>query len=128
VFDAKQKLQNFCETSGFGVEFSSEVIFDEVIEIMELSQPNSAMTLADSFSKQEEATQVAQKIVELTKSRLPLKKMINKKSILNASTMNGALGGSFAVTNALLEMVNEAEIDFDDQKLLSVLEKNSRAF
>ncbi len=124
AFDLEKGKINFSETNGSGVNFSTENIFNTVLEIMELSETNSALTPANSFKKEDEAGRVAEHIVELTKSRLPLKKIINKKSITNAQMLNGALGGSFAISNALLELANEADIDIDESKMLDLLGKS----
>ncbi|NCB48325.1 MAG: hypothetical protein EOM55_01655 [Clostridia bacterium] len=128
AFDLEKAKTNFCETNGSGVNFSTENIFNTVLEIMELSETNSALTPANSFKKEDEAGRVAEHIVELTKSRLPLKKIINKKSITNALMLNSALGGSFSVANALLELANEAEIDIDESKMIALSQKSPVLF
>jgi len=128
AFDLEKGKNNFCETNGSGVDFSTENIFYTVLEIMELSEFGSATTPANSYKKEDEAGRVAKKIVEMTKSRLPLNKMINKKSIINSQLLNGAMGGSFAITNTLFELANEAGIDLDIDKLIALLQKSPVLF
>ncbi len=123
AFDLERAKQNFCETYGSGVELSTENLFYTVLEIMELIEMNSSTTSANSFLKEDEAAHVAQRIVELTKSRLPLGKMINKKSIANAQILSGVLGGSYSISNALAQLADEAQIDFGIEKILGLLEK-----
>ena len=76
------------------------------------------MTYAQSHEKDNQAILTAQTIVNLTKNRLPLKKIINKKSLTNALTLNFCLGGSPIIIDALLYLAKEAELDFDANKIL----------
>lgn len=117
VFDYKD--DSFCENVGSGVTFSSENLFNIILEIMELAPKNSSTTLANSFEKIAQAKDVGNKIVELAKSRLPLKKLINRKSINNAVMLNFCLGGNLSILNALKQICAESELDFDIAKILA---------
>ncbi len=117
VFDYKD--DSFCENFGSGVTFSSENLFNIMLEIMELAPKNSATTLANSFEKIAQAKEVGNKIIELAKSRLPLKKLINRKSINNAVMLNFCLGGNISIITALKDICVESELDFDVQKVMS---------
>lgn len=119
VFDMENVKNSFNEYLGTGCNFTTENIFNIILEIMELSIKNSATTLAGSYEKEEEAVITAQTIVNLTKNRLPLNRMINKKSISNAFMLNLCLGGSPIVIDALMQLSKEAELDIDINKILN---------
>lgn len=118
VFDLDENQKKFNESYGSGATFNSENIFNVILEIMELSLKNSSMTYAQTHEKDNQAILTAQTIVNLTKNRLPLKKIINKKSITNALTLNFCLGGSPVIMDALMYLSKEAELDFDANKIL----------
>ncbi len=118
VFDMENVKNSFNEYLGSGSNFTTENIFNVILEIMELSVKNSATTLAASYEKEEQAILTAQTIVSLTKNRLPLNRMINKKSIHNAFMLNLCLGGSPIIIDALMQLSKEAELDLEINKIL----------
>ncbi len=119
VFDMENVKNSFNEYLGSGCNFTTENIFNIILEIMELSIKNSSTALAGSYEKEEQALITAQTIVELTKNRLPLNRMINKKSIHNAFMLNLCLGGSPIIIDALMQLSKEAELDIDINKMLN---------
>ena len=119
VFDLDESQKKFNENYGSGSTFTSENIFNTILEIMELTLKGSSCTYAQSIEKEEQAINTAKTIVNLTKNRLPLKRMINKKSMSNAFTLNYTLGGSPVVLDALMDLANEAELDLDFNKVLA---------
>ena len=122
VFDYSNNT--FSEVIGSGITFSSENIFNTVLEIMELSLKDSSMTNALTFEKLQEAKEVGNKIILFTKNRLPLKKMINRKSIDNAIKLNYCLGGNPSIFLAIRDICKELDLDFDLNKVLN----NSKDF
>lgn len=118
VFDLEEKQKSFGETYGCGSTFNSEVILNLILEVMELTLKNSATTYAQTHEKDAEAVLTGQTIVSLAKNRLPLKRMINKKSVGNALTLNFCLGGSPVIIDALMYLSKEAELDMDANKVL----------
>ena len=77
---------------------------------MELTLKNSATTYAQTHEKDAEAVLAGQTIVSLAKNRLPLKRMINKKSVGNALTLNFCLGGSPVIIDALMYLSKDCKI------------------
>ncbi|MBQ3048307.1 MAG: dihydroxy-acid dehydratase [Clostridia bacterium] len=124
VFDLEKSAKEFCEYNGSGSTLTSQNLLNIILEIMELAPKNSSTTYADSFEKEQQAKQAGNDIVGLTKNRLPLKKLINKKSINNALMLNFCLGGNPTILHAIHELCVEAEIDLDFNKMLS-LNKNA---
>ena len=118
VFDMENVKNSFNEYIGSGSNFTTENIFNVILEIMELSVKNTATTLSGTYEKEEQAIITAQTIVNLTKNRLPLNRMINKKSIQNAFMLNLCLGGSPIIIDALMQLSKEAELDIDINKIL----------
>ena len=119
VFDMENVKNSFDEYIGTGSNFTTENIFNVILEIMELSIKNNATTYAGSYEKEEQALLTAQTIVNLTKNRLPLNRMINKKSINNAFMLNLCLGGSPIIIDALMQLSKEAELELDINKVLN---------
>lgn len=119
VFDLDENQKKFSEVYGSGSTLNGENLFNIILEVMELSVKNSATTYAQTYEKDAQALLTAQTIVSLTKNRLPLRKLINKKSILNAINLNFCLGGSPIVIDALMFLSKEAELDFDTTKVLN---------
>lgn len=118
AFDAEKLEKKFCEKIGSGCVFTVENIFNIILEIMELTTRNASCTFAGSYEKESQAIQTAQTIVRLTKNRLPLKRMINKKSLNNALILNFCLGGSPLVINALVNLAEEAELEPNIVKII----------
>jgi len=121
VFDLENSQNNFSEYAGSGSRFTTENIFNIILEIMELVPKNSATTFAQTYEKENQAVSVGKTIVEITKNRLPLKRMINRKSIANAFMLNFCLGGSPAVINGLMYLAKEAELELDINKVLGTI-------
>ena len=119
VFDQNAQIENFSEVVGSGSTFTAQNLFNIVLEVMELATKNSATTLAQTFEKDTQAKLCGESIVQITKKRLPLKKLINKKSINNAIMLNFCLGGNPSVLNAIYELATEAELDLDMGKILA---------
>jgi len=119
VYDLTDNINSFCEYAGSGATFNSENLFNIILEIMELVPKNSSTTNAQSFLKISQAREVASNIVRLTQNRLPLKKMINRKSLQNALSLNFCLGGNPTIIDALSTLALEADLDFDMEKVLS---------
>ena len=119
MFDLEEAQEKFSENFGSGSTFTSENIFNLILEVMELSVKNSGLTFAQSYQKENQAIETAKTIVNLTKNRLPLKRMINKKSVGNALTLNFCLGGSPVIIDALMFLSKEAELDMDINKVLA---------
>lgn len=119
VYDLEDSLNAFSEYAGSGATFNSENLFNIILEVMELVPKNSSTTNAQSFVKLSQAKEIANHIVELTKNRLPLKKMINRKSVNNALALNFCLGGNPTITNALCELATEADFELDFNKVLA---------
>ena len=94
VFDQDSQIENFSEIVGSGATFTSQNLFNIILEVMELATKNSATTLSQTFEKESQAKLCGDSIVQITKKRLPLKKLINKKSINNAIMLNYCLGGN----------------------------------
>lgn len=120
VFDMENIKNSYNEYLGTGCNFTTENIFNVVLEIMELSVKNSSTCLAGSYEKEEQAVKTAQAIIELTKNRLPLNRLINRKSIQNAFMLNLCLGGSPIIIDALMQLSKEAELDVDINKFLNL--------
>ena len=53
-----------------------------------------------------------------TKNRLPLRKLINKKSVTNALNLNFCLGGSPIIIDALMFLSKEARKELGEKKYL----------
>lgn len=121
VFDLEKSTKEFCEYNGSGSTLTSQNLLNIVLEIMELAPKNSSTCYADSFEKELQARQVGNDIVALTKNRLPLKKLINRKSVNNALMLNFCLGGNPTILNAIYELCVEAEIDLDFNKMLGLV-------
>lgn len=119
VFDQDAQIENFSEIVGSGATFTTQNLFNIILESMELSTKNSATTLAQTFEKDAQAKLCGDSIVQITKKRLPLKKLINKKSINNAIMLNFCLGGNPSVLNAIYELATEAELELDMNKILA---------
>ncbi len=119
IFDLEESQNKFNEFAGTGSTFNTENIFNIILEIMELSLKDSATTFAQSYEKESQAKTIAKTIVELTKNRLPLKRMINRKSVNNALMLNFCLGGSPAIIDAICYLSKEAGVDLDLNKTYS---------
>ena len=119
AFDLEEDQNKFCEFVGTGCTFNAENIFNIILEIMELSLKGSATTFAQTYEKESQARLAGKTIVELTKNRLPLKRLINRKSVQNALMLNFCLGGSPAIVDALVYLSKEAEFDLDINKVYS---------
>lgn len=123
VFDLEKSAREFCEYNGSGSTLSNQNLLNIILEVMELTPKNSSTVCAGSFEKEYQAKLAGDNIVTLTKNRLPLKKLINRKSINNALMLNFCLGGNPSVLNAIHELCVEAEIEIDFNKMLG-LNKN----
>ena len=119
AFDLEEDENKFCEYSGTGSTFSTENIFNIILEIMELSLKDSSTTYSQTYEKENQARLTGKTIVELTKNRLPLKRMFNKKSVNNALMLNFCLGGSPAIIDALVYLSKEAGLDLELSKVYS---------
>ena len=117
VFDYNNNI--FEEIVGSGNTLNNENLFNVCLEIMELCLKNSSLTTALSYEKLSEAKEAGNKIVLLTKNRLPLKKMINKKSIDNITKLNYCLGGNPSIILAIKDLCNELDLDYDLNKIFN---------
>lgn len=123
VFDLEKSTREFCEYNGSGSTLSNQNLLNIILEVMELTPKNSSTICAGSFEKELQAKLAGDNIVTITKNRLPLKKLINRKSINNALMLNFCLGGNPSILHAIHELCVEAEIDLDFNKILG-LNKN----
>ena len=121
VFEQEEQIEKFGEVVGSGATFNTQNLFNIILEVMELAPKNSATTLAQTFEKDAQAKLCGENIVKITKNRLPLKKLINRKSINNALMLNFCLGGNPSVINAIYELATEAEVGLDMNKILGLV-------
>lgn len=119
VFDQDELIETFSEIVGSGTTFNSQNLFNIILEAMELAPKNSATALSQSFEMDAQAKLCGENIVTITKNRLPLKKLINRKSINNALLLNYCLGGNPSIINALFELASAADLELDMGKILA---------